>query len=87
MLQDIGGEIYKTWGDEQRRDEIAKLVQGYKTGLPLEILCMVATSIAGNPVKAKKHLKALMTIKERKAGIAKAGANEEAQALIRSYLI
>lgn len=87
MLQDIGADIYRTWSEQQRRDEIGKLVQGYKAGLPLAILCMMATSIAGNPVKAKKHLKALMKLKERKAAVAKAADTADIHALASSLLL
>lgn len=87
MIQDIGAETYKTWSEQQRRDEIGKLVQGYHSGLPVAILCLMAASIAGTPVKAKKHLKALMTLQERKAAVAKAADTADAHALASSILL
>lgn len=87
MLQDIGAEVYRTWSEQQRREEIGKLVQGYQSGLPLPILCMMATSIAGSPAKAKKHLKALMTLKERKAAVAKVADVADTHSLASSILL
>jgi len=87
VIQDIGAETYKTWSEEQRRDEIGKLVQGYQSGLPVAILCMMAASIAGTPAKAKKHLKALMTLKERKAAVAKVADTADTHALASSFLL
>jgi hypothetical protein len=87
MLQDIGAEVYRTWSEQQRRDEIGKLVQGYQSGLSLPILCMMAASIAGSPAKAKKHLKALMTLKERKAALAKVADSSDIHTLASSLLL
>lgn len=87
MLQDIGGEVYQTWSDQQKREEIGKLVQGYQSGLSLTILCMMAAAIAGTPAKAKKHLKALMTLKERKAALAKVADTAEIHTMASSFLL
>lgn len=65
MLENIGADIYKTWSDEQRRDEIGKLVSGYSSGLPLEILFRMASAIAGSPDSAREHLAALIPAEER----------------------
>lgn len=87
MIQDIGAETYRTWSEQQRREEIGKLVQGYQSGLPVAILCMMAASIAGTPAKAKKHLKALMTLKERKAAVAKVADTGDTHSLASSFLL
>lgn len=87
MLQDMGADIYKTWSEQQRRDEIGKLVQGYQAGLSVGIMCVMAASIAGSPAKAKKHLKALMTLKERKAAVAKVADTADTHSLASSFLL
>ena len=87
-LNNLGDELYRTWSQEQCRDEIGKLVQGYKNGLPVQILCQLATSIAGSSVLASEHLSAFLTLKERKAIFKKeAGANLELRKLLKSTLL
>ncbi|WP_279384289.1 hypothetical protein [Geotalea toluenoxydans] len=39
MIENIGADIYRSWTDEKRREEIGKLIEGYRNGLPLPILC------------------------------------------------
>jgi len=87
MLQDVGADIYKSWNEQQRRDEIGKLVQGYQAGLSVGILCVMAASIAGSPTKAKKHLKALMTLKERKAAVANVADASDMHKIASSFLL
>ena len=87
MLHDIGADIYQTWSEQQRRDEIGKLVQGYQAGLSVSILCVMAASIAGSRPKAKKHLKALMTLKERKAAVANVVDTSDIHAIASSFLL
>ena len=88
MISNIGGDIYKSWTDEQRREEIAKLVQGYRNGLPLPILCMTATAIAGNEELAKAHIAALIPLEERQAIInSEAGDNEELRSTLGSFFL
>lgn len=65
MFENIGADIYKTWSEEQRRDEIGKLVAGHRAGLPLKILFQMATGIAGSPDSARDHLAALIPAEER----------------------
>jgi hypothetical protein len=69
---DLGAALFKTWSEKQRIDEIDKLVQGYRNGVPIGILCKMAETIAGNKKAAKKALKRLLTLEERKAAIAAA---------------
>ncbi|MHB8121663.1 MAG: hypothetical protein ACYDG4_05855 [Desulfuromonadaceae bacterium] len=64
---DLGASLFKTWTEKQRSDEIEKLVQGFRNGVPIGILCKMAETIAGSKKGAKKHLKQLMTADERKA--------------------
>jgi len=69
---DLGAALFRTWSDKQRFDEIEKLVQGYRGGVPLGILCKMAETIAGSKKNAKKALKQLLTAEERKAAVASA---------------
>lgn len=69
--QDLGASLFKTWTEDQQREEIGKLVTGYRTGLPVGILCKMAETIAGSPDKAKQHLAHFMSSEERHQAIAK----------------
>jgi hypothetical protein len=69
--QDLGAALFKTWSEEQQREEIGKLVTGYRNGLPVGILCKMAETIAGSQEKAKEHLAHFMPLKERKRAVAK----------------
>jgi hypothetical protein len=87
-LNNIGNDVYQTWSDEQRREEIGKLVQGFKNGLPVQILCQLSTSIAGTPALACQHLSAFMPLKERKAIVKKeSGTNKALRTLLESTLL
>jgi hypothetical protein len=66
---DLGASLFKTWTEKQRSDEIEKLVQGFRNGVPLGILCKMAETVAGNKKKAKKYLKIFMSSDERKTAI------------------
>jgi len=68
---DLGASLYKTWSDKEKRDEIARLVEGYRNGLPVGILCNMAETIAGSQKRARKHLHALLTPAERQVAIEK----------------
>ena len=68
---DLGTSLYKTWSDKEKRDEITRLVEGYRNGLPVGILCKMAETIAGTRKRARKHLHALLTLAERQAAIDK----------------
>ncbi len=68
---DLGASLYKTWSDKEKRDEIARLVEGYRSGLPVGILCKMAEAISGSRKRARKHLQSLMTPDERQAAIEK----------------
>ena len=67
---DLGAALFKTWTEEQRSTEIEKLVQGFRNGVPIGILCKMVETIAGSKKGAKKHLKQFMSADERKAIIA-----------------
>lgn len=71
VQNDLGASLFKTWNDKQRRDEIEKLVVGYRSGLPVGILCTMSETIAGSRKRARKHLQALLTAEERKTAIAR----------------
>lgn len=66
---DLGASLYKTWTEQQRSDEIEKLVTGYRNGVPIGILCKMSETIAGNRKKAKKYLQQFMNAAERKAAV------------------
>ena len=66
---DLGAALYKSWTEQQRSDEIAKLVEGFRNGLPVGILCKMAETIAGTKKNAKKYLKQLMPLEERTAAV------------------
>lgn len=68
---DLGAALYKTWSNAQRRDEIARLIEGYRAGLPVGILCKMAETIAGSRKRARKYLHELLTAEERQAAIEK----------------
>lgn len=81
---DLGASLYKTWSDTQRREEIARLVDGYRNGLPVGILCKMAETVAGSKQRARKQLHALMPAAERMAAIEK--ESESIQTAIKKLL-
>jgi hypothetical protein len=81
---DLGAALFKTWTEKQRSDEIEKLVQGFRNGVPVGILCKMAETIAGNKKKAKRFLTLHMTASERKAAIA--SADDALQPIVKSLL-
>jgi hypothetical protein len=66
---DLGASLFKTWTDKQRGDEIEKLVQGFRNGVPIGIFCKMAETVAGSKKKAKSFLKTFMSVAERKAAL------------------
>lgn len=68
---DLGASLFKTWTEEQQREEIGKLVSGFRTGMPIGILCKMAETIAGSPDKAKRHLAHFMPLEERRQAVSK----------------
>lgn len=66
---DLGAALFKTWSEKQRSDEIEKLVQGFRNGVPVGILCKMTETIAGDKKKAKKYLKQFLSTAERKSAI------------------
>ena len=82
---DLGASLFKTWTDEQRREEIGKLVAGYHNGVPVGILCKMAETIAGTPEQAREHLAAFMSLEERQTALEKESA--AIQAAVRPFLL
>lgn len=82
---DLGSSLFKTWTDEQRREEIGKLVEGYRGGVPVGILCKMAETIAGSQELARDYLASFMTLAERQAAVAK--ESPSIQLLIRDFLL
>ena len=87
MLNDVGTEVYQTWSYEQRHEEIDKLVHGYRNGLPIEFLCMMATSIAGSEPLAREHLMAIIPPEERQIMLEKASGKIINGFRLRSFLL
>jgi L-fucose isomerase-like protein len=67
MNNEFGAEVFKTWSEEQRKSEIGKLVEGFRNGVPVGVLCKMSETIAGNRKLAKKYLKQFMNESERQA--------------------
>lgn len=87
MLNNIGAEVYATWSEEQKRSEIQKLVQAYRNGLPVSILCMTVEAIAGSRGDAKRHLASLMNLADRLEAISSAEQEKkEIRRLVRAML-
>jgi hypothetical protein len=82
---DLGATLYKTWSSKQRRDEIVRLVEGHRNGLPIGILCKMAETVAGSRKQGRKHLQELLTPEERQAAI----ENESGgmQILLKEFLL
>jgi hypothetical protein len=68
---DLGASLYKTWSDEQKEEEISRLVEGYRKGLPIGILCKMTETIAGDPEKANGLLCSLLTLEERETAVSR----------------
>ena len=66
---DLGAALFKTWTEKERSNEIEKLVQGFRNGVPIGVLCKMVETIAGSKKGAKKYLKQFMTADERKEAI------------------
>lgn len=81
---DLGAALFKTWTEKQRSDEIEKLVQGFRNGVPVGILCKMAETVAGDKKKAKKYLKTFMSAAERKTAIA--SATDALMPIVKSFL-
>jgi len=71
VQDDLGAALYKTWSKKQRRDEISRLIDGYRNGLSIGILCKMTETIAGNRKFARKFLNEMMTSDERQAALEK----------------
>jgi hypothetical protein len=85
MQKDLGESLYKTWSNTQRRDEIARLVEGYRSGLPVGILCRMAEAIAGSRKRARKLLLELLTPEERQAAVNRETGGMEL--LVKEFLL
>ena len=81
---DLGAALYKTWTKSQRRQEITRLVEGYRNGLPVGILCHMTTLIAGSKKQARKLLLELLTPEERQTAVA--AAEGGMRPLLEEYL-
>ena len=68
---DLGAALFKDWSEEQQREEIGKLVTGYRNGVPVGILCRMAETIAGSQAKAREHLAHFLSPEERQKAVEK----------------
>lgn len=66
---DLGAAEFNSWTEKKKKEEIAKLVEGYRNGVPVGILCKMAETIAGSRKKARKHLHTLLSLEERQAAV------------------
>ena len=66
---DLGAALFKDWSEEQQREEIGKLVTGYRNGVPVGILCRMAETIAGSQAKAREHLAHFLSPAERQKAV------------------
>lgn len=84
MQGDLGEALFRSWSDEQKRDEIGRLVEGFRAGVPIGIVCNMAEKIAGGEQQAREYLRSFMPPEERQGAIDReSGAM---QALISRYL-
>ncbi|MDD2270937.1 MAG: hypothetical protein PHP95_08420 [Desulfuromonadaceae bacterium] len=81
---DLGAALFKTWTEKQRSAEIEKLVQGFRSGVPVGILCKMTETIAGDKKKAKKYLKQFLSEAERQSAIE--SASDSMQPIVKSLL-
>ena len=81
---DLGEALFKGWTDEQRRDEIGRLVTGFRAGLPIGIVCNMAEKIAGGEAPARRYLLSVMSLEERQDAVAK--ESEAVKELVRRFL-
>ena len=68
---DLGEELFKGWTEEQQREEIGRLVVGFRAGLPIGIVCNMAEKIAGGENAARRYLLSFMSLEERQSAVAK----------------
>ena len=80
MFDKIGSDIYKTWTEEQRRAEIGKLVEGYRSGLPLTIMLQMTSAIAGDIDSAREHLATLLLAEDRHLIVGRLKGQEQSMA-------
>ena len=85
QTNDLGAALFKTWTEKQRSDEIEKLVQGFRNGVPIGILCKMSETIAGNKKNARKLLKKFMSAAERTTAVE--SATEAMFPIVKSFLI
>lgn len=67
---DLGEALFREWTEEQQRDEIGRLVAGFRAGLPIGIVCNMAGKIAGSEEQARRYLLSFMTLEERLGAVA-----------------
>lgn len=82
---DLGAALYKTWSEEQRSEEIVRLIKGFRAGLPVGILCKMVETIAGNREQARGYLQQHLTVEERQAAVA--GEPPSMQQILREFLL
>lgn len=83
--QDLGASMFKTWSEEQQREEIGRLVAGFRNGVPVGILCKMAETIAGSQEKAREHLAYFMPLDERLKAIE--NENGGMRLLVENFLL
>ncbi len=82
---DLGASLFKTWSNTKRREEIERLVEGYRNGLALGVLIKMTETIAGSRKRARQYLHELLTPEERQAAVARETGGM--LTLVKEYLL
>jgi hypothetical protein len=82
---DLGAAMFRGWSEEQQREEIGRLVAGYRSGVPVGVLCKMAETIAGSQEKAREHLAHFMPLAERQQAVA--GESGGLRLLVEAFLL
>jgi hypothetical protein len=86
MTDDLGSSVYKTWSNKKQRDEIERLVEGYRNGLPVGVLCKLSETIAGSRKRAKRYLHEMLTPEERAQAVERE-TSEGMQILLKEFML
>lgn len=81
---DLGASVFKEMPEKERKEEVRKLAEGFRNGLPVGIVCKMAETVAGDKKTAKRYLKEFLTADERSAAIA--SASVAMLPVVRSFL-
>ncbi|SNB45813.1 hypothetical protein [Geobacter sp. DSM 9736] len=86
MNDDLGASVYKSWSNKQQRDEIKRLVEGYRNGLPVGVLCKMSEAIAGSRKRARRYIQQMLTPEERNEAVARE-TTEGMRMLLKEFML